>query len=222
MDLKANGLPRGILFDMDGVLVNSEEFLAEAACRMFAEHGLSVRPEDFVPFIGTGESRYLGGVAEKYGLALDIAQAKERTYDIYLERIRGVLKPLPGVHSFLERCRRAGKKMALVSSADRRKVEGNLREIGVGLETFDAVLTGEDAVRKKPAPDLFLAAAGRLGLTPQSCLVIEDAVNGVRAAKAAGMRCLALTTSFPAEALGEADYLARDLTDVPPEALHWD
>jgi len=112
--------------------------------------------------------------------------------------------------------------MALVSSADRRKVEGNLREIGVGLETFDAVLTGEDAVRKKPAPDLFLAAAGRLGLAPQSCLVIEDAVNGVRAAKAAGMRCLALTTSFPAEALGEADYLARDLTDVPPEALHWD
>lgn len=222
MDLKANGLPRGVLFDMDGVLVNSEEFLAEAACRMFAEHGLSVRPEDFVPFIGTGESRYLGGVAEKYGLALDIAQAKERTYDIYLERIRGVLKPLPGVHSFLERCRRAEKKMALVSSADRRKVEGNLREIGVGLETFDAVLTGEDAVRKKPAPDLFLAAAGRLGLAPQSCLVIEDAVNGVRAAKAAGMRCLALTTSFPAEALGEADYLARDLTDVPPEALHWD
>jgi len=222
MELKANGLPLGVLFDMDGVLVNSEEFLAEAACRMFAEHGLSVRPEDFVPFIGTGESRYLGGVAEKYGLALDIAQAKERTYDIYLERIRGVLKPLPGVHSFLERCRRAVKKMALVSSADRRKVEGNLREIGVGLETFDAVLTGEDAVRKKPAPDLFLAAAGRLGLAPQSCLVIEDAVNGVRAAKAAGMRCLALTTSFPAEALGEADYLARDLTDVPPEALHWD
>ncbi|MEJ5260803.1 MAG: HAD-IA family hydrolase [Anaerohalosphaeraceae bacterium] len=216
-----DGLPYGVIFDMDGVLVDSEEFLARAACQMFAEYGLKVRPEDFVPFIGTGETRYLGGVAEKYGLAIDLAQAKERTYDIYLQIIRGALKPLPGVHSFLKRCRTLGKKIAVASSADRRKVEGNLREIGLGFDSFDAVVTGEDAARKKPAPDLFLTAASRLNLPPQSCLVIEDAVSGVQAAKAAGMRCLALTTSFPKEALTDADFIAADLSTATKDVLHW-
>lgn len=221
MERSANGLPWGVIFDMDGVLVDSEAFLAQAACQMFAEHGLTVRPEDFVPFIGTGETRYLGGVAEKYGLAIDLSKAKERTYDIYLQIIRGRLKPLPGVHSFVRQCRELGKKIAVASSADRRKVEGNLREIGLEMQSFDAVVTGEDAVRKKPAPDLFLAAAARLGLPPKACLVIEDAVSGLQAAKTAGMRCLALTTSYPKEALQEADYLAANLAVAPEEVLHW-
>ncbi len=221
MRTRPEGFPYGILLVMDGVLVDSEELLARAACRMFAEQGLRVVPEDFVPFVGTGEMRYLGGVAEKYNFMLDLSVAKERTYDIYLEIIRGKLKPLPGVHSFLSQCRKLGKKMSLASSADRRKVEGNLREIGLGPSSFDAMVTGEDAVRKKPAPDLFLKAAERLGLPPQTCLVIEDAVSGVQAAKAAGMRCLALTTSFPKEALQRADYVAADLSAVPEEALHW-
>jgi phosphoglycolate phosphatase-like HAD superfamily hydrolase len=82
-------LPYGVIFDMDGVLVDSEPFICRAACQMFAEQGLKVQPEDFVPFIGTGENRYIGGPAEKYGYELDIPKAKERTYDIYLEIIRG-------------------------------------------------------------------------------------------------------------------------------------
>lgn len=154
MTVKSNALPYGVIFDMDGVLVDSEAFICRAACQMFAERGLTVQPEDFVPFIGTGENRYIGGPAEKYGYVLDISKAKERTYDIYLEIIRGALRPLPGVHVFIERCRQAGKKMAVASSADRRKVEGNLKEIGLATETFDAIVVGEDVLRKKPAPDI--------------------------------------------------------------------
>jgi HAD superfamily hydrolase (TIGR01509 family) len=111
--------------------------------------------------------------------------------------------------------------MAVASSADRRKVEGNLREIGLAEDVFDAIVTAEDAVHKKPAPDLFLAAAGRLGLAGSQCLVVEDAVSGVKAAKAAGARCLALTTSFPREALNGADYFAADLSAAGDEVLHW-
>jgi beta-phosphoglucomutase len=218
---KSNALPYGVIFDMDGVLVDSEPFICRAACQMFAEHGLKVQPEDFVPFIGTGENRYLDGPAEKYGYVLDIPKAKERTYDIYLEIIRGTLRPLPGVHAFIEQCRRAGKKMAVASSADRRKVLGNLKEIGLTTETFDAIVVGEDVLRKKPAPDIFLTAAEKIGLAPQECLVIEDAVSGVKAAKTAGARCLALTTSFPREALNGADYFAADLSGAPEEVLQW-
>jgi HAD superfamily hydrolase (TIGR01509 family) len=213
----------GVIFDMDGVLVESEPFIAEAAVRMFAEKGVEVRPEDFRPFIGMGEDRFLGGVAESRGVVLDMPRDKDRTYEIYLELIPGRLEPLPGVAGFIARCRALGLKLAVASSADRVKVTGNLRELRLPSDTFDAVVVGEDIVRKKPAPDIFLEAARRLGLEPGTCLVIEDAVSGVTAAKAAGSRCLGLTTSFSADQLASAgaDWTAADLARTPGQVLDW-
>ena len=100
-------------------------------------------------------------------------------------------------------------------------VAGNLREIGLPPSTFDVVVHGDQVARKKPAPDIFLEATRRLGLEPSSCLVIEDAISGIAAAKAAGARCLAVTTSFPPERLAEADWIAPGLDHVPTEALDW-
>jgi len=214
-------LPKGVIFDMDGVLVDSEPFIIEAARRMFGEHGVAVRAEDFHPFTGMGENRFIGGVAEKYGFRLELERDKKRTYDIYLEIIRGRLGPLPGAREFIARCRRLGKRMAVASSADRRKVSGNLGEIGIGAELFDAVVTGEDVENKKPAPDIFLLAAERIGVDPGECLVIEDAPSGVQAAKAAGSRCLGILSSFTAEKLAGADFYAADLAGVPEEAICW-
>jgi HAD superfamily hydrolase (TIGR01509 family) len=210
---------RGVIFDMDGVLVDSEPFIKEAGVRMFAEKGFVVRSEDFNPFVGTGEDHFLGGVAEKYGLPFDVHRDKARTYAIYLELIRGRLQPLPGVFSFLGECRSRHLKVAVASSADSIKVEGNLHEIGLPPDTFDAIVNGSQVERKKPAPDIFLAAARRVGLPPQACLVVEDAVAGVAAAKAAGARCLALTTSFPADRLTKADWIVADLAHAPADIL---
>ena len=157
-----NARPRtiaGVIFDMDGVLVESEPFIAEAAVRMFAEKGVHVRPDDFRPFIGMGEDRFLGGVAEARGVVLDMPRDKDRTYEIYLELIPGRLEPLPGVAGFIGRCRGLGLKLAVASSADRVKVMGNLRELGLPPGTFDAVVVGEDILHKKPAPDIFLEAS---------------------------------------------------------------
>jgi beta-phosphoglucomutase len=220
-DVKKSELPKGVLFDMDGVLVDSEPFIAEAACRMFAEKGLVVTPEDFHPFVGAGENRYLGGVAEKYNLKIDIIPAKRRTYDIYLEIIKGRLKPLPGAVEFINKCLKLGKKIALASSADLRKVEGNLLEIGLSLKTFGAVVTGEDIEHKKPAPDIFLLASKRLGLDAKDCLVVEDAINGVAAAKAAGSKCLAITSIFSRGQLADADFFAANLAEADEKVLKW-
>jgi HAD superfamily hydrolase (TIGR01509 family) len=213
----------GVIFDMDGVLVESEPFIAEAAVRMFAEKGVAVWPEDFRPFIGMGEDRFLGGVAEARGVVLEMPRDKVRTYEIYLELIQGRLEPLPGVADFIGRCRSLGLRLAVATSADRMKVGGNLRQLRLPSGTFDAVVVGEDIIRKKPAPDIFLEAARRLGPEPASCLVIEDAVSGVAAAKAAGSRCLGLTTSFSAEQLtaAGADWTAANLELAPDEALAW-
>ena len=210
---------RGVIFDMDGVLCDSEAIIAEAACRMFAErYGVTVQLSDFVPFIGTGEDRFLGGVAEQYGLTLQLPADKELTYALYLALIPGRLKALPGAHSFVRRCRAAGLKLAVATSADRIKMNGNLGEIGLPVESFDACVTGTEVARKKPFPDLFLQAAAGLGLAPEECLVVEDAVSGIQAATAAGSPSLGLTTSHTAAHLlaAGARWVAPDLSLVPP------
>lgn len=204
-----------IIFDMDGVLVDSESFISRAAVMMFAERGLAVKPEDFEPFVGMGENRYIGGVAEKYGYMADIVDLKRRTYDIYLDIIKGKLRPLPGVFEFIAQCRARDLKLAVASSADMRKVRGNLDEIGLPFEKFDAVICGEDVVNKKPAPDIFILAASRIGVPPEKCIVVEDAVSGVKAAKAAGAKCLAITSTFSKEELAAADWFAPSLAIDP-------
>lgn len=209
----------GIIFDMDGVLCDSEAFICAAARQMFRErYGLVLRRGEFSPFIGTGEDRFLGGPAEKHGVRINLPADKDRTYAIYLAVIRGKLKPLAGAVKFIRGCRARGLKLAVATSADRVKMNGNLNEIGLAPKLFDALVCGNETERKKPHPDIFLLAARKMNLPPADCLVIEDAPNGIRAAKAAGMRALGLTTSFNAGILKEAgaDWTAPDLGRLPP------
>lgn len=205
---------RGVIFDLDGVLRDSEPLINAAAIAMFKEHGLSVRPEDFLPFVGTGEDRYIGGVAETYHFPLDLPAAKRRTYEIYLELVPKQLRAFPGATELPHACRDAGLRIAVASSADRIKIEANLKQIGMPWANWDAIVTGEDVASKKPAPDIFLAAAKKLKLSPAQCVVIEDAVNGVQAAKAAGMRCVAVAQTFAADRLQGADLVRLSLKEV--------
>ncbi|NWG75337.1 MAG: HAD-IA family hydrolase [Rubrivivax sp.] len=210
---------RAAIFDMDGVLTDSEPLINAAAVAMFREKGLTVQPEDFVPFVGTGENRYIGGVAEKYGFPIDIADAKRRTYEIYLELVPERLEAFPGARELVVSCRAAGLKTAVASSADRIKIVANLRKIMLPPESWDAIVTGDEGLRTKPEPDIFLAAARLLGLSPQQCVVIEDAPNGVQAAKAAGMRCIAVAQTFPAGRLAAADVVRASLAGLTVEDL---
>jgi beta-phosphoglucomutase len=214
-------LPEGVIFDMDGVLLDSEPFIIKAAMQMFAEHSISVQPEDFHPFTGTGEDRFLGGVAKKYNFDIDIERDKPRTYEIYLDIIKGNLQPLAGVHEFIKLCKDKGKKIAIASSADMPKVKGNLIEIGLDFKSFDVVVVGDDVEHKKPSPDIFILAAEKIGLEPGQCLVIEDAPSGIQAGNAAGSKCLAITSSFSVEQLKTANWFAADLSEVPDEAINW-
>lgn len=203
-----------VIFDMDGVLTDSEPLINASAIAMFREHGVAAQPEDFVPFVGTGEDRYIGGVAEKYHLKLDLAAAKQRTYEIYLKLVPNQLRSFPGAVELVRACRQAGLRLALASSADRIKITANLHKIGLRPETWDAIVTGEDVTARKPAPDIFLKAASTLGVAPADCVVIEDAVNGIEAAKAAGMRCVAVAQTFPAERLRAADLVKTRISEV--------
>lgn len=212
---------KGILFDMDGVLVDSEKYICEAAILMFRSKGLEVNPKDFIPFVGKGENMYIGGVAEKYNFQIDIDDVKAQTYNIYSDLVEGKLKPLPGVFNFIERAKKKNLRLAVATSADEVKMNVNLRNIGLSADTFNVTVNGLEVERKKPFPDIFILAAKKLGLKPEECLVVEDAVSGVEASKSAGCKCLGLTTSFAKEDLNLADWISNTLEDAPPDCLDW-
>jgi HAD superfamily hydrolase (TIGR01509 family) len=192
---------------MDGVLVDSEHVILNAAIEGLRRFGVNAEPEDFRPFIGAGEDRFIGGVAEKYGVKF-VSEMKSAVYSIYLERVDRDIRTYPGTRDILKRLRSSGYVLGLASSADRIKIDANLRAAKIPASLFSAILSGNDVMKKKPDPEVFLKTAERLGKVPAECLVVEDAVNGVRAAKAAGMSCAALTTTFP------RDLLAAEGPDV--------
>ncbi len=212
--MKTTSRIRAVIFDMDGVLTDSEPLITEAAITMFKEKGVDVKPEDFLPFVGTGEERFIGGVAEKYRVPLDLTSAKHRTYEIYLKKVPDKLRAFPGAKAFVQSCRGAGLLVAVASSADEIKVDANLRKIGLPIQYWDAVLTGEEVKNKKPAPDIFQQTSKKLGVRPEECVVIEDAVSGVLAAKAAGMRCIAVAQTFPSSKLKQADVVREKIAQV--------
>ena len=205
---------QAVIFDMDGVLTDSELLINEAAIRMFREEGLEVKPEDFLPFVGAGEQRYIGGVAEKYHLTMDLKTAKARTYELYLELVPDQLNAFPGATDLVRTCRSNALLVAVASSADDVKVKANLDKIGLPPAYWDAVVTGEEVRNKKPAQDIFIEAAKKLDVFPDECVVVEDAINGVIAAKAAGMSCIAVAHTFPADKLNQADLVREKIALV--------
>jgi beta-phosphoglucomutase len=212
---------RGVLFDMDGVLLDSEEYITRAGILMFKEKGFDVKESDFKPFTGMGENRFLGGVAEKYKIPFDQETDKARAYAIYEQISHGHLKPLRGVREFIGNCRQKKLKLAVATSADEIKMRINLRETGLSETLFDVLVNGLEVQHKKPHPEIYLLAASRLGLDPAHCLVVEDAISGMKAAKTAGCRCLAITSSFSASEFAEADWIVKDLGEAPAACTNW-
>ena len=191
---------QAVLFDCDGVLVDSEAPLARIAAMALRDFGIPAEPADFAPFVGMGEDAYIGGVAAKYGAAFT-GELKHHVYDKYIALCDAFVSPMPGVQELLHVLRAANWRLAMATSADHVKAMANLRILGMEDHGFDAVVTGDDVILKKPHPDIYLEAARRCGVEPGDAWVIEDAKSGVRAGKAAGMRVIGLTSTLPASQL---------------------
>ncbi len=208
---------KAILFDMDGVLIESEFLMRASAIRALADYGVQARHEDFLEFTGMGEDRFVGGVAEKYGLTYEFAM-KERAYDYFGQDVRAQAHVPAGVREMLLELHGRGLILAVCSAADLRKVRYNLMAIGVDENLFAALVTGSDVARKKPFPDIYLEGARRVGIPPEQCLVVEDAISGIRAAHAAGMDAAAVPTTFSAEQLQQEagpEYLLSEISRLP-------
>jgi len=196
-------MKNAILFDMDGVLTDTEPVILKAAILGLKDYGVEAKPEDFTPFVGRGEDLYIGGVAEKYGRKY-ILEMKEHVYDVYMQILPSMIEPIPGVNELLKQLHDRNVKMAVATSADYIKMKANLEAINVPLQWFAAIITGENVKNKKPNPEIYLKAAEELNVAPSNCIVVEDAIHGVEAAKSAGCKCIAVASSFPEKELQNA------------------
>ena len=206
--------PEAVIFDMDGVLVDSEPFGFEALRRVMARYGLPYGEEENAEFLGRTTLESCRILRERHGLG----ESAETLADWYIEGMleqiaRGPI-PMAGVPDVLRQLRASGYRMALASSAEVRVIDANLSALALR-PLFDAVVSGTQVARGKPAPDVFLAAAERLGARPAACLVVEDSRNGLLAAKAAGMRCAVVPCAHTRhQDFGESDHRLAALPDL--------
>lgn len=211
---------KGILFDVDGVLVDSEKYINQASIELFAQMGAkNPKAEDFRGFVGGGEVSFVQAASEFYGFELDnVQQTVDRLYAIYEKIVEeNKMGPMKGSVEFIKACRRAGLKIALGSSAQLKKVLINLKCMGLSPSYFDAIVDSSCVEKTKPFPDIFASCSYRIGLRPDECLVIEDALNGLRSAKAAGCCAVGITGWFNPEELllAGADIVYDTLAGFP-------
>lgn len=209
-------MKKGIIFDMDGVLVDSEPAITNAAMEVNRRLGYETEAWEYRQYTGMGDDRFIGGVLEKHG-GVYKSEYKDEAYRIYTETAKDRVTVYPWSADIIEKLKTLGYTLAVASASDIVKVKCNLDCIGSVTEKLDAIVTGSDVERKKPAPDIFLKAAEKAGLDPHDCIVAEDAVAGIMAAKAAGMKSVGVTTSFPAEELKKAgaDVVTDSLFALP-------
>ena len=213
-------MPDAVIFDMDGVLVASGRAHA-ASWKMLAKRtGISVTDEQFRASFGK-TSREI--IREWWGADLpdqrvrELDDEKER---IYRELITGLVPLTVGVRETLWHLQNAGYRLAVGTSGPRANVELVLRETGM-TGFFAALATGEDVTRGKPAPDVFLVAAERLGIDPHRCVVVEDAPVGIAAAIGAGTSPLGFAGTHSAAVLAQAGakYVARQMNEITPDLI---
>jgi len=212
---RAPGAParlRAVLFDLDGTLVDSEPTYYEADRRLLASRGIPFSAEDKRRYIGGGNLEMMADLKRRFGFPESAAALAEEKNRIYLELAPHHTRPYPEMARFVERLRGAGLPLAVASGSSPAVLEAVLEAVGLG-HAFDAVVSAEEVARGKPAPDVFLEAARRLGAAAPECLVVEDAWQGVQAARSAGMRCLAVPylVDQPLHAVfAEADLLVAE------------
>jgi len=209
--------PLGVIWDLDGVLVDTGEFHWLAWQEALADYGLSMTYAQFRATFGMLNRDILGPMLGERATPELIQAIGDHKEACFRRLIQGRIRPLPGVRHWLESLAAAGCGQAIASSAPPDNIAVLLEALGIR-PFFQAVISAE-GMPGKPAPDVFLAAARALALPPARCVVIEDAVSGVAGAKAAGMKCIAVTTTNPATALAAADLIVPDLTAVAPQVV---
>ena len=188
---------KAVLFDMDGVLIDSEALMRECTKKALAEFGAIVSDKDLTELMGTGDEVYIGEAAERQGVKY-IPAMQKRVYELYGENITPEYQ-CPGAAEAIRFAKEHDLGIAICTSATPGKLVHNLRALGYTNGDFGAVLTADDVIQAKPFPYVYLEGAKRLGAPIEDCVAFDDTINGVTAAIASGAFTVAVGTSFTEE-----------------------
>jgi HAD superfamily hydrolase (TIGR01509 family) len=200
----------GVIFDCDGVLVDSEKISCVATALILNQFGVKTDLAETEQFIGRANHEYLRYYEQRDGITLDIDRINRAIRENYFQAAAG-LQPMPGIERLLQKLQTTGVPLAVASSGAQDKIRFSLEKTGL-IKYLPVRCSAEEVPRGKPEPDLFLLAARHLQLAPEHCYVVEDSLYGVTAGKRAGMRTIGYTASFTESELRRAgaDWVIND------------
>lgn len=182
---------RALIFDFDGLLVDSETVWEHVEHEILRLHGAEYDPVIMHRYIGMGWVEWSEAMVREYQLTVSPAEFIEELLEMIVPALRERAEPMPGAEATIATATAMGVPVAIASSSSRIVIETLVQKFGWDV-AIPIRCTGDEVANAKPAPDVYLLAAERLGVAPGDCLVLEDSVNGARAAHAAGMTCIAV------------------------------
>lgn len=206
---------KAVIFDMDGVLVDSQPYHFKADIDTMAEYGVIKDQKFYESFAGTLTADRMRTLKEMFGLDVPVEEMTIKRENMILDIMgKEDIKPVSGIPEFLRSIEEKGLTTAVASSSDYKLINLILDRLKIA-QYFDSVTSGSDVKRGKPSPDVFLLAAERIGIGPSECLVVEDSENGVKAAKAAGMKALGyINPTSGKQDLSLADFITDDFKKI--------
>ncbi len=215
----SDGRLEAVLWDLDGVIADTGDYHYRAWQDVFGQRGVTFTEEDFMRLFGRRHDTII-----RFALGDDIPPDEfkvitERKQQEYRRIVADNIKPLPGAIELIKSLNKNNIKTAIASSAPLENIEIIIRGLGIE-DCFQAIAWGTEVPEGKPSPQIFLLAAKKLGVEPGNCVVLEDAIDGVAAAKEAGMKCIAVTNSHPISSLRKADLIVSTLEAVDIDDLN--
>ena len=216
------GMIKAVIYDLDDLMVNSNPLHTEASDKVLQKYGVSQKklPEHIrAKFIGMRVSDILKNLIDYFQLGVNLEDLREKRSAIFLELVRKKLQVMPGLFQSLKLFRQNKFKIALASSGTKKYINIVLEKFKVA-DYFDVIVSGDDVKRGKPSPETYFIAVKKLSIRPSQAVVLEDATNGIAAAKAAGCFCIAIKNPHtPKQDLSKADLVINSLKELSLEEI---
>lgn len=212
---------QAVIFDMDGVIIDSEPVYFEIDRQMFEELNIAVSFEEHCSYVGTSSRNMWNSIITKHGIAEQPEELMKKEYSLYLEHLANAsdLQPIDGVVDLIHELSKNDFKLVLASSSRMESIDIVLSKFKLD-ELFIAKVSGSELAHSKPHPEIFLRSARLIKSDPRECIVIEDSKNGVTAAKAAGMKCIGyLNPSSGNQDLKRADLVINSFSELNGDLL---